>query len=127
MKPVILCVDDEKIVLTNLKQQLKAVFGNEYQFETAESAEEAFEVLAEVESPVILVITDWLMPGMKGDEFLVKFKQKHSNTVTIMLSGQADDSAVQRAYEEAKLFAFLKKPWNKEELIQVIQKAIQNL
>jgi hypothetical protein len=33
--------------------------------ETAESAKEVFEVLAEVESPVILVITEWLMPGIR--------------------------------------------------------------
>lgn len=127
MKPVILCIDDEKMVLTNLKQQLKSSLGNEYSYETAESAEEAFEVLEDIDAPIVLIITDWLMPGMKGDEFLVQFKKKYPNTIPIMLSGQADENAVHRAYEEAGLFAFVKKPWNKEELIQTIQEAISQL
>jgi len=127
MKPVILCVDDEKIVLVNLIQQLKSFFGTQFQLETAESAEEALEVIEDVSSPIILLITDWLMPGMKGDEFLIQFSQKHPNTISIMLSGQADDSAVERAVKEAKLYAFIKKPWQKDELIEIIQKAIDNL
>lgn len=127
MKPIILCVDDEKIVLTSLKQQLKSCLGNEYRYESAESAEEAFEIVEDIESSIVLVITDWLMPGVKGDEFLVQFKKKYPNTIFIMLSGQADENAVKRAYEEAGLFAFIKKPWNKEELINIIQKAIKSL
>jgi DNA-binding NtrC family response regulator len=127
MKPVILCVDDEKIVLVNLIQQLKSFFGTQFQLETAESAEEALEVIEDVSNPIILLITDWLMPGMKGDEFLIQFSQKHPNTISIMLSGQADDSAVERAVKEAKLYAFIKKPWQKDELIEIIQKAIDNL
>lgn len=127
MKPIILCIDDEKMVLTNLKQQLKSSLGNDYKYESAESAEEAFEIIEEVDAPIILVITDWLMPGIKGDEFLVQFKKKYPNTIPIMLSGQADEEAVKRAYEEAGLFAFIKKPWNKEELMDTIQKAIQKV
>ena len=127
MKPVILCVDDEKIVLVNLIQQLKSFFGTQFQLETAESVEEVLEVIEDVSSPIILLITDWLMPGMKGDEFLIQFSQKHPNTISIMLSGQADISAVERAVKEAKLYAFIKKPWQKDELIEIIQKAIDNL
>lgn len=127
MKPLIICIDDEQIVLSNLEQQLKNAFGNLYDYEIAESAEEALDILEDLQNPVVLVITDWLMPGIKGDDFLIKFREKHPNTITIMLSGQADDLAVKRAYEKANLFAFIKKPWNKEELIEIIQKAIEKL
>lgn len=127
MKPLILCIDDEQIVLSNLEQQLKNAFGNLYDYEIAESAEEALDILEDLQNPVVLVITDWLMPGIKGDDFLIKFREKYPNTITIMLSGQADDLAVKRAYEKANLFAFIKKPWNKEELIEIIQKAIEKL
>lgn len=127
MKPLILCIDDEQVVLSNLQQQLKNAFGNSYEYEMAESAEEAFEILDDLDNPVVLVVTDWLMPGIKGDEFLLKFREKHPNTIAIMLSGQADDSAVKKAYDKANLFAFLKKPWNKDELVQVINNAISNL
>lgn len=69
-KPVILCVDDEKIVLTSLKEQLKRPFGKAFDIETVESAEEALELCNEllvekIELP--LLITDHAMPGIKGD------------------------------------------------------------
>ena len=46
MKPVILCVDDEKIVLDSLKSQLKKEFGD-FDLEIAESGEEALEIIEE--------------------------------------------------------------------------------
>ena len=46
-KPVILCVDDEKMILSSLKDQLKRDFGSEYNIETVESGEEALEVVDE--------------------------------------------------------------------------------
>lgn len=68
----ILCVDDEPIILIALKQELKKQFGNEFQYETAVNATEALEVvddLAENGINVILILSDWRMPGIKGDEF----------------------------------------------------------
>ncbi len=67
------------------------------------------------------------MPGQKGDEFLVQFKKKYPKTITIMLTGQADEKAVERAFQEGGLYACIKKPWSKEELIVTIQKAIQEI
>jgi len=43
--PIILCVDDEKIIFERLKQQLRQVFGKTYRYEFAESAEEAMELI----------------------------------------------------------------------------------
>ena len=74
-KPVILCVDDERMVLDSLRTQLAAEFGNAYTYEGAEDAEEAFELISELndtEVSVIVIISDWLMPGMKGDELLIR-------------------------------------------------------
>ena len=39
-KPVILCIDDEKIVLTSLKVQLKDEFGADYYIETVDNGNE---------------------------------------------------------------------------------------
>ncbi|MDY6920386.1 MAG: hypothetical protein SV765_09265 [Pseudomonadota bacterium] len=47
-KPVILCVDDEKLVLTALKSQLLHHFGHSHRVELAQSAEEALELLDEL-------------------------------------------------------------------------------
>lgn len=126
----ILCVDDEKIVLDSLQQQLKTGFNNEYMCEIAESAEEAWEVIEELVDDgfkVILVISDWLMPVVKGDKFLVDVHQKFPDTSTILLSGQADESAIQNAYENASLHAYIKKPWKPDELLKTVQEAIQSM
>ena len=126
-KPIILCVDDEKVVLKSLKTQLKSAFGNAYVYEMAESAADALELIDELndnEISLILIVSDWLMPGMKGDEFLVRVHQKFPNIVKIMLTGQADEKAVNRAFIEANLHRCLQKPWSESELIETIKTAL---
>lgn len=130
MKKVILCVDDEKIVLNSLKSQLKNKFGSTYRYEVAESASEAMEIIEEIheeyESPVMLIIvSDWLMPEMKGDEFLIQVHQKYPNTIKMMLTGQADEEAIERAKQYANLRKCLSKPWNEQELLADIHNALE--
>lgn len=126
-KKLILCVDDEKVVLNSLLQQLQSGLGNAYLYEIAESAEEAWEIIGELQHEIemVLIISDWLMPGMKGDEFLVSLHQKYPSVVTIMLTGQADEEAIKNAKTHANLYACLRKPWDKENLIENIQKALK--
>lgn len=118
-KSAILCVDDEKTVLETLQQQLKSIFSNKYLIEIAESGEEAIEVLEDLVSDgfeTILIITDWQMPGMKGDELLVHVNQHHDKIVKILLTGHAPEEAVQRAFSEAELDHYIQKPWKKDDL-----------
>jgi len=126
-KATILCVDDEETILNSLKIQLKNEFKDSYVYEMAESADEALEILAETEedeNKVILIISDWLMPGMKGDEFLIKVRKKYPETVKIMLTGQAEEAAIARARREADLYCCLHKPWDGKELIAAIKSGI---
>ena len=129
-KPVILCVDDEKVVLNSLKRQLKQAFGNQYQYEEAENADEALELIDELTQEkigIILIVSDWLMPGMKGDEFLIRVHQNFPKIVKIMLTGQADESAIKRAKDQAKLHCCLYKPWSQSELVETIKTALEKL
>ena len=126
-KPIILCVDDEKVILKSLKAQLKAAFGNAYLYEIAENPADALELIDEFtddEISIILIVSDWLMPGMKGDEFLIRVHQKFPKIVKIMLTGQADEEAVKRAFDEANLHRCLQKPWSESELIETIKTAL---
>lgn len=123
MKKAIICVDDEKIIILSLVEQLKEKFGNRYIYETAMSADEALMVIDELvgsDVKVILVISDWLMSGMKGDEFLIKIKELYPGTVNIMLTGQATPQAIDNATKNGALNAYVLKPWNKEELMNKI-------
>lgn len=123
-KPVILCVDDENFILMSLKTQIKKALNLLCNVETAESGNEALEIVKELYDDgidVVIVISDWLMPGMKGDEFLVRLHQSHPNIIKVMLSGQTDQDAIERAKDEADLFQFIYKPWESRELINMLK------
>ena len=128
-KGVLLCVDDEIIVLTALKDQLRRAFGNDFHIDVAESAEEALELLDELSEQghrLLVIVSDWLMPGMKGDDFLVEAHKRFPTVVKIMLSGQAEQAAVDRAKKEAGLHEFLAKPWNAAELVESINQGLRD-
>ena len=128
-KGVLLCVDDEIIVLTALKDQLRRAFGNEFVIDVAESAEEGLELLdelAEAGHKLLVIVSDWLMPGMKGDEFLIEAHKRFPSVVKIMLSGQAETAAVDRARKEAALHDFLSKPWNAQALVDTINQGLKD-
>ena len=126
-KQAILCVDDEKIILDSLKAQLKKQFGNQYIYEFAESSEEALEVikeLAENRVSILIVVSDWLMPNMKGDEFLIEVHKKFPSATKVLLTGQMNESAIGRVYKEANLHRLLRKPWEEAELIEAIESGL---
>lgn len=123
----ILCVDDETIILESLKEQLRRRFGMRYLYETAVSADEAWNVIDDLCTDgidLLIIVSDWLMPGIKGDEFLAQVHKRHPKIVTMMLTGQADEAAIERARREANLYACFQKPWNEEELISAVAAAL---
>lgn len=128
-KPVILCVDDEPDILNTLKIQLKNEFKDDYFYELAESGNEALDLLEDFqeEAQVIVVVSDWLMPGIKGDELLIKVHQKYPKIVKVMLTGQADAAALQRVVKEADLYCCLYKPWKTKDLIETIKSGLAKL
>ncbi len=125
-KPVILCVDDEKMVLVGLQQQLKHRFINEYDIEIAESGEEALELLEELQEDKIqlpVVISDQIMPNMKGHELLKEVHKRSPLTRTVLLTAQADGAAVGQAVNEAKLYRYIAKPWDATDLALTVAEA----
>jgi CheY-like chemotaxis protein len=124
----ILCVDDEAIVLSCLKEQLQRRFGSRYIYEVADSVADAWTVIDELQLDgveVLMIVSDWLMPEVKGDEFLIEVKRRYPQIRSVMLTGQADETAIARTYQEADLFACLYKPWNEDELAKVIIAALE--
>lgn len=120
----ILCVDDEPIILRSLRDQISKNFGDRHQCEIAESVDEAWEVIDELNEEgiaILIIISDWLMPGIKGDTFLVDLHQRFPQIATIMLTGQADEAAIDRVRQHANLHAYISKPWSEAVLISQLQ------
>lgn len=127
-KTAILCVDDENIILESLIEQLKKYFGDGFLYEIAENAEEGMEIIEELIKDGIkniIIVTDWLMPGTKGDEFLINVHKKYPSVVNILLTGQANEDAINRARKNADLFAVIQKPWSEEDLYNIIKSGLK--
>ena len=126
-KPVIICVDDEQTILDSLEIDLLKAFEDKYLIETAQSGEEALELLSELlaeQYEVPLVISDHIMPNMKGDELLRSVHAISPNTLKIMLTGQADLEAVVNAINYAKLYRYIPKPWQCDDFKLTVTEAI---
>jgi response regulator RpfG family c-di-GMP phosphodiesterase len=113
----ILYVDDEENNLISFK----ATFRIKYNIFTAISGEEAKSILAS--KPVDIIITDQRMPQMTGVEFLESIIGEYPEPMRILLTGYADMNAVVDAINKGKIFHYLTKPWNEEELDMTIQRA----
>jgi len=124
---IILIIDDEKEIIQAIKAQLLRVFGHEFTYEYATSGEEGLVIIDDLindEIEILLTISDWLMPGMNGDEFLVKLHKIVPEAIKIMITGHATDEAIQRAFREANLYRVIRKPWNPKDLINTIRDSL---
>ncbi|MBW2412676.1 MAG: response regulator, partial [Deltaproteobacteria bacterium] len=79
MKDKVLLVDDDAMVLAGLKRQLR----NQFRIDTALSGEEALKQVQE-NGPYAVIVSDFLMPGMNGIDFLSQVKKASPDTVRMM-------------------------------------------
>ncbi|MFD2163243.1 response regulator [Paradesertivirga mongoliensis] len=116
-KITILYVDDEENNLVSFK----ANFRIKYNVLIALSGDEAIRIMQS--KHVDIIITDQRMPNMTGVEFLEKVLEVNPDPMRILLTGYADMSAVVDAVNKGKIFHYLSKPWNEEELDMTIKRA----
>ena len=119
MKDKVLLVDDDAMVLAGLKRQLR----NHFTIDTALSGEEALKQIEE-NGPYAVIVSDYMMPGMNGIEFLSYVKKSDPDTVRMMLTGTADMPTAIRAVNEGSIFQFHPKPCPAETLCKAIESAI---
>ena len=115
----ILYVDDEENNLVSFK----ATFRIKYNVFIAIGAKEAMTILDS--KPIEIIITDQRMPNITGVEFLEKVIEKYIDPMRILLTGYADMTAVIDAVNKGKIFHYLSKPWNEEELDMTITRAFE--
>jgi len=125
----IICIDDESSILDSLKIEFKKSLGDDYLIEIAESSEEALDVIDELREDgyeIPLVVCDYIMPGMKGDELLRRIHAISPSTLKIMLTGQADIDAVSNVVNYANLYRYIPKPWDSTDLSLTIKEALHS-
>ena len=117
----ILCVDDEKKVLSALR---RFFYEDDYEIFTAESGREGLDILAKNAS-IQLVISDYRMPGMDGVDFLRQVWARWPDTVRIVISGHSDAAAAVEAIKEGQIYKFVPKPWKDDEFRETVASALK--
>lgn len=117
----ILVVDDEEAIL----ETMTFTFEDDYDVLTAVSPREALALL-ERSAPVAVVISDQRMPEMTGVELLAEVYARHPNTVRIILTGFADMNATIGAINASHVYAYVTKPWEPDQLKQVVRRAVEH-
>jgi two-component system response regulator HupR/HoxA len=116
----ILIVDDEEAILESLEFTL----GTEYRVFTAQTGEQALEILER--EAIALVISDQVMPGMSGVEFFEKVIERNPRAIRMMLTGYADLTSLVRAVNEGRIYRYIAKPWEPDELRINVRRALES-
>lgn len=107
----ILIVDDEENVRNALRRALRK---EGYKMHFAEGPDAALELLRQ--TPVDLVISDHMMPGMSGIDFLTIVRDRWPDVMRLMITGHADLETAIKAINHGEIYRFLTKPWDDVEL-----------
>ena len=118
-KYAILYVDDEE---KSLKYFVRA-FGEQFRIFTATNAQDGLKVLEEHKDEIGLLMTDQRMPKVTGVELLSQIRQGHPHAVRMLFTGYADIDAIIAAINQNHIFKFLRKPWQPEELEEIVREA----
>jgi two-component system, NtrC family, sensor kinase len=116
----LLVVDDEENILRSLRRVLRH---GDWEIRTALDAERGLQELASFTPEVVL--SDFRLPGMNGAEFLTKVKERVPRAQRILLTGHADQKAIEEAINRSEIFRFIAKPWNDSQLLLTVQSAFE--
>ncbi|MGQ0824438.1 MAG: response regulator [Actinomycetota bacterium] len=112
-----LCVDDEPAVLSALARQLR----HRFRIVTAASGSDGLKAIAAADEPFEVVVSDMMMPGMNGAEFLRRVHLDAPFTQRVLLTGASDTRSAASAVNEGKISCFLCKPCDDRELVDALQ------
>jgi response regulator RpfG family c-di-GMP phosphodiesterase len=116
-KHPILLVDDEPEILFSLRGLLR----REFELHTAERGAQALEILRQ--HPIHVIMSDQRMPEMTGVELLRRARAEFPQAIRILFTGYADIKSVIEAINEARVYRYLTKPWDPDELCALLHEA----
>ena len=116
----LMVVDDEP---DNLDLLYRA-FRRDFEVYRAEDGFKALELL-ETAGEMAVIISDQRMPRMNGTEFLSRTVDQFPDTIRIVLTGYTDVEDLVEAINSGKVFKYITKPWNPQELKSVVMQAAE--
>lgn len=119
--PIVLYVDDE---LPN-RIVFDQSFNDEFAVRVVDGPEAALAFLAESGNDVAVVVTDMRMPTMTGDQLLRRVKERWPQTIRIVLTAYNNVEPILAAINEGLVARYLVKPWDRDELAQVLRWAVE--
>ncbi|QMU28911.1 FAD-dependent oxidoreductase [Adhaeribacter radiodurans] len=117
-QPIIFVIDDDPQVLRAIERDLRKKYRKEYRILTAESGEEALEIVKELKlksEVVALFLSDQRMPGLQGVDFLEQAKENYPDAKRVLLTAYSDTNAAIQAINKVQLDYYLMKPWDPPE------------
>lgn len=114
-------VDDDEPTLSAIKRLL-AEADTEIDILSATNAQEALDIFEN--TPITVLLTDNLMPGMSGIELLSQVKVTSPDTVRLMMTGYADLETAVKSINDGEVYKFIVKPWDDSDLINTLEEAI---
>ena len=117
-KPAILCVDDDREVLSAVERDLRARYRQNYRILSAGSGAQALETTRELKrrgAQIALFLVDQRMPDMSGTELLAELRKLYPDTKRTLLTAYADTEAAIAAINKVNLDHYLLKPWDPPE------------
>lgn len=120
-KVKVLAVDDSLVTLKILKKTLR-----DTEFEVISevtSGEEALSKYDEIKPDLVLL--DIIMPELDGIETLARLMKKDGNAKVVMVSSMGAKEKVMESLEKGAK-NFVMKPYDKNTLLEVLRKVLQN-
>ncbi|MFN2549908.1 MAG: response regulator [Myxococcales bacterium] len=116
----LLVVDDEAGVRSSLRRVLEADA-----YDVVEAGDGATALTMLQEQAFQVVISDQMMPGLSGVDFLKLVRVRHPQVVRIMLTGDRDPETTLRSINESEVYRFIRKPWNNRDLRTIVHFAFE--
>lgn len=123
MSRTIMIVDDEAMITNTLSNLVRLFL--KHNVLTYNNPSDALESDNLISGKVDLIISDFMMPGMNGLEFLKKAKEKSPKLITVMLTGYADKENAIKSINEVGLYYYIEKPWDNNALLRIVQNGLE--
>lgn len=123
MSRTIMIVDDEAMITNTLSNLVRLFL--KHNVLTFNNPTDALESDNLNSGEVDLIISDFMMPGMNGLEFLKKAKEKSPDLITVMLTGYADKENAIKSINEVGLYYYIEKPWDNNALLKIVQNGLE--